>query len=187
MLFRRFKDFVMRGNVLDLAVGIVFGTIVNSLVKDVIMPPVAFLLGAVDFNDLFIVIKPGHATGGPYGTLLDAQAAGALTLNYGLFLSTIISFLIIAFVVFLVVNILSHLRKHIGKYWKKKNPEASIKFCPFCAAPLAPKDFRCPACSQTRNDLGFVQTEADVRYALVRSYDEVRHRHPALMSVEHWR
>jgi large conductance mechanosensitive channel len=148
MLFKRFRDFVMRGNVLDLAVGIVFGTIVNSLVKDVIMPPVAFLLGAVDFNDLFVVIKPGRVADGPYGTLLDAQAAGALTLNYGLFLSTIISFLIIAFIVFLVVNILSHLRKNIGKYWKNKKSDASsIKFCPFCAAPLAPKDFRCPACS----------------------------------------
>lgn len=148
-MFRRFRDFVMRGNVLDLAVGIVFGTIVNSLVKDIIMPPVSFLLGVVDFYDLFAVIKSGPVIRGPYLTLADAQSAGALTWNYGLFMSTIISFFIIACMVFAVVSALAHFRKHVNSRKSKKIPAGpAIKFCPFCAAPLPPDTLRCPACAQ---------------------------------------
>src|SRR5687768_12771840 len=100
-MFREFKAFIMRGNVLDLAVGIIigaaFGTIVKSLVDDVIMPPVGLALGNVDFTNLFVVLKEGAKAAAPYATLADARAAGAVTLNYGLFINNIVTFLIVAF------------------------------------------------------------------------------------------
>ena len=106
-MFKEFKEFAMRGNVLDMAVGIIigaaFGTIVTSLVSDIIMPPIGLLLGNVDFANLFITLKQG-ATAGPYATLADAQAASAVTINYGLFINKIISFLIVAFSVFLLIK-----------------------------------------------------------------------------------
>src|SRR5215212_8428413 len=107
-MLREFKEFAMRGNVLDMAVGIIigaaFGTIVNSLVTDVIMPPVGLALGGVDFTNLFITLREGAKTAGPYASLADAKAAGAVTLNYGLFANSIVSFLIVAFAIFMVVK-----------------------------------------------------------------------------------
>src|ERR671924_1538442 len=107
-MLKEFKAFAMRGNVLDLAVGIIiggaFGVIVKSLVDDVIMPPVGLALGNVDFANLFILLKPGAKASPPYPTLADAQAAGAVTINYGQFLNTVITFLIVAFAVFLIVR-----------------------------------------------------------------------------------
>ena len=104
-MFKEFKEFAMRGNVVDMAVGIVigaaFGTIVKSFVSDVLMPPIGLLMGGVDFSNLFAVIKEG-APAGPYAALADAQAAGAVTLNYGMFINTVISFLIVAIAVFMV-------------------------------------------------------------------------------------
>ena len=106
-MFKEFKEFAARGSVLDMAVGIIiggaFGTIVKSLVDDVIMPPVGMLLGGVDFADLFITLKEG-AEAGPYATVAEAQAAGAVTVNYGLFFNAILSFLLVAWAVFLVVK-----------------------------------------------------------------------------------
>jgi len=103
-MLKEFKEFAMRGNVVDMAVGIIigaaFGTIVKSLVADIIMPPIGLLLGNVDFSNLFVVLKQG-ATAGPYAALADAQNAGAVTINYGLFANTVISFIIVAFSVFL--------------------------------------------------------------------------------------
>lgn len=117
-MFKEFKEFAMRGNVVDMAVGIVigaaFGTIVKSFVADVLMPPIGILLGNVDFSDLFAVIKDG-ATAGPYATLEAAKQAGAVTLNYGAFLNTVISFLIIAFAVFLVIRAINKLQKQEEK------------------------------------------------------------------------
>jgi large conductance mechanosensitive channel len=107
-MLKEFKEFAMRGNVLDMAVGIIigaaFGTIVTSLVNDVIMPPVGLALGGVDFTNLFVTLRDGAKAAGPYASLADAKAAGAVTLNYGLFVNSIVSFLIVAFAVFMVVK-----------------------------------------------------------------------------------
>ena len=143
-MLKEFKEFAMRGNVLDLAVGIViggaFGTIVKSLVDDVIMPPIGLLLGNVDFADLFLLLKAGPKAAPPYATLAEAQAAGAVTINYGLFFNALIAFLIVAFAVFLVVRAANRLQP-------KEVPAATTKDCPYCrmAVPLAAT--RCPHCT----------------------------------------
>ena len=107
-MLREFKEFAMRGNVLDMAVGIIIGaafaTIVNSFVNDVIMPPIGLALGGVDFANMFVVLRDGAKAAPPYASLADAKAAGAVTLNYGVFANSIVSFLIVAFAVFMVVK-----------------------------------------------------------------------------------
>ena len=113
-MLKEFKEFAIKGNMLDMAVGIIigaaFGTIIQSLVRDVIMPPIGLLLGGVDFGDLFLTLSPGSVPG-PYATLAAAQEAGAVTINYGVFLNAVISFLIIAVSVFMVVRAFNKLRK----------------------------------------------------------------------------
>jgi large conductance mechanosensitive channel len=113
-MLKEFKEFVMRGNVVDMAVGIIigvaFGTIVQSLVNDVIMPPIGLALGNVDFSNLFTVLKEGVPPG-PYAALVEAQEAGAVTINYGAFTNTIISFLIVAFAVFLLIRRINSMKK----------------------------------------------------------------------------
>jgi len=113
-MLREFREFAMRGNVVDMAVGIIigaaFGKIVDSMVKDVIMPPIGVLLGRVDFSNLFLVIKHGAAPG-PYLTVDAAQKAGAVTLNYGMFVNNIISFVIVAFAVFILIRAINRLRR----------------------------------------------------------------------------
>lgn len=113
-MFKEFKEFAMGGNVIDMAVGIIigaaFGTIVNSLVSDIIMPPIGLLLGGIDFSNLFFVIKEG-ATVGPYGSLAAATEAGAVSINYGQFINHLISFFIVAFSIFMVVRGINRLRK----------------------------------------------------------------------------
>lgn len=115
-MFKEFKDFAMKGNVVDLAVGIIigsaFGTIVKSLVEDVIMPPIGFVLGNVDFTNLFIVIKDGDVVHGPYSSLADASKAGAVMIKYGVFANTVVSFLIVAFSVFLLIKQLNRFKKN---------------------------------------------------------------------------
>jgi len=143
-MWKEFKEFAMRGNVVDMAVGIIigaaFGTIVKSLVDDVIMPPIGFILGNVDFSEFFLVIKQGAAAG-PYASLAAAQKAGAVTLNYGQFLNTIISFLIVAFSVFLLIKGMNTMRQ-------KEEPAApTTKECPFCLTSVNLKATRCPACT----------------------------------------
>lgn len=107
-MFKEFKEFAMRGNVVDMAVGIIlggaFGIIAKTLVSDVLMPPIGLALGGVDFSNLFTVLKDGAQVAAPYATLADAQAAGAVTMNWGIFLNTVINFLIVAFAVFMVVK-----------------------------------------------------------------------------------
>ena len=121
-MLNEFKEFAVKGNMLDMAVGIIvgaaFGTVVQSLVNDVLMPPVGMLLGGVDFTDLFVTIQPGTAPG-PYATLAAAQEAGAVTVNYGLFVNSMVSFLIVAFVVFMVVRSFNRLRRQA-----EEQPEA---------------------------------------------------------------
>jgi large conductance mechanosensitive channel len=107
-MLREFKEFAMRGNVLDMAVGIIigaaFGTIVTSFVNDVIMPPIGLALGGVDFTNMFVTLREGAKAAGPYASLADAKAAGAVTLNYGIFANSIVSFLIVAFAIFMIVK-----------------------------------------------------------------------------------
>ena len=141
-----FKKFAMRGNVVDMAVGIIiggaFGTIVKSLVADVIMPPVGLLLGGVDFSDLFITLKEG-ANAGPYATLAIAQEAGAVTISYGVFINAVISFLIVAFAVFLLIRGINNMQA------AEEEPaaEPTEKDCPYCATSIAIKATRCPNCT----------------------------------------
>jgi large conductance mechanosensitive channel len=145
-VFAEFKKFIMRGNVLDLAVAVIigaaFGKIVTSFVNDIIMPPIGLLLGGVDFSNLFINLTPGKGT---FTALADAQAAGAATINYGVFLNTIIQFLIIAFCIFLVVRAANQLQE-LGK---KPAPAAApaTKECPYCTKTIPIKATRCPECT----------------------------------------
>jgi large conductance mechanosensitive channel len=145
-MLKEFKEFAMRGNVVDMAVGIIigsaFGTIVKSLVNDVIMPPVGLLVGGVDFSDLFITLKDG-ATAGPYVTLAAAQEAGAVTISYGLFLNSVISFLIVAFAVFLLVRSINRLRAQD----ETPPPEPTTKPCSHCCSEIPIKATRCPHCT----------------------------------------
>lgn len=114
-MFKEFKEFAMRGNVVDLAVGVVigaaFGKIVDSLVKDIIMPPIGLILGKVDFSNMFLTLKEGSKLAGPYETLKTAQEAGAVTLNVGLFANALVSFIIVAFAIFLVVKAINRLKR----------------------------------------------------------------------------
>ena len=146
-MLQEFKQFAMRGNVVDMAVGIIiggaFGTIVKSLVSDVIMPPIGLLLGGVDFSELFVTLKEG-ATTGPYATLASAQEAGAVIISYGLFINSVISFLIVAFSVFLLIKSLNKLQMQ-----KPVAEEVTTKECPFCLSAIALKATRCPNCTST--------------------------------------
>ncbi len=144
-MLAEFKKFVMRGNVFDMAVGIVigsaFGAIIKSLVDDVIMPPIGLLLGKVDFSNLYALLQEGKSAA-PYASLADAQAAGAVTLNYGLFINTLISFLIIAFAIFMLIRAVNRM------YVKEAPPEApSTKECPYCLTAIPIKATRCPHCT----------------------------------------
>ena len=143
-MFKEFKEFAMRGNVVDMADGIIigaaFGTIIKSLVDDVLMPPIGMLLGNVDFSNLFAVIKAGK-TAGPYLTLAEAKAAGAVTMNIGLFINTIISFLIVAFSVFLVIKPINAMKK------KEEAAPVTTKDCPYCFSSISIQATRCPQCT----------------------------------------
>lgn len=143
-MFKEFKEFAVKGNVIDLAVGVVigaaFGKIVTSLVNDLITPLIGLLLGKVDFSNLFINLSGG----GDYATLEAAKKAGQATLNYGLFLNTIIDFLIVSFSIFLVVRQLNRFKR---KQEPVKEPEKATKECPYCITSISIKATRCPHCT----------------------------------------
>jgi large conductance mechanosensitive channel len=143
-MFKEFKEFIMRGNVLDLAVAFImggaFGTIVKSLVDDVLMPPIGLALGDVDFSNLFLLLKEGAKAAPPYATLAEAKAAGAVTLNYGLFVNSIISFLIVALAVFFLVRMANRLIP-------KQAAPLTTKGCPFCRMAIPLGAVRCPECT----------------------------------------
>jgi large conductance mechanosensitive channel len=146
-MLKEFRDFAMKGNVVDMAVGIIigaaFGTIVASLVADIIMPPIGMMLGGVDFTNIFVALKDG-ATAGPYKTLADAQAAGAVTMNIGMFLNKVFSFIIVAFSVFMLVKAMNKA--------KRAEPAAApaaptTKDCPLCLSTIPLKARRCAHCA----------------------------------------
>jgi large conductance mechanosensitive channel len=139
-MLKEFKEFAMRGNVLDLAVAVIiggaFGKIITSFVNDVLMPPIGLLLGGVDFSNLFISLN-----GQSYPSLTDATAAGAPTINYGLFLNTVIDFLIVAFVIFFIVRTMNRMKK------EEPAAEPTTKECPHCFSTIPIKATRCPNCT----------------------------------------
>jgi large conductance mechanosensitive channel len=145
-MIKDFKAFIMRGNVVDLAVGVIigasFGAIVKSLVDDVIMPPIGLATGGLDFGNKFVVLKEGAKAVAPYASLADAKAAGAVTLNYGLFINQTVTFVIVAVCVFILVRMVSRLQRPPAPA-----PAPATKTCPFCATliPVAAK--RCPNCT----------------------------------------
>ena len=139
-MFKEFKEFAMRGNVLDMAVGIIigaaFGKVITSIVNDILMPPLGLVLGKVDFSNLFI-----NLSGQSFANLAQAKAAGAATINYGLFINTVIDFIIVAFVIFLLI-------KQVNRFKKQPAPAApTTKDCPFCLSAVPLKATRCAFCT----------------------------------------
>ena len=145
-MLKEFKEFAIRGNVVDMAVGIIIGaafvTIVNSLVQDVIMPPIGLLFGNIDFTNFFAVLKEGKVAG-PYASVAAAKAAGAVTMNYGVFINTIISFLIVAFAVFLLVRTINKMRRQE----EAPPPGPATKECAYCFSKIPIQATRCPNCT----------------------------------------
>jgi large conductance mechanosensitive channel len=140
-MLKEFKEFAMRGNVLDMAIGIImgaaFGKIITSLVNDIVMPPIGLLLGKVDFSNLFI-----NLSGNPYVKLAEAKAAGAATINYGLFVNTVLDFIIVAFAIFLLVKQINLMKRQ-----KEEVPVPITKECPYCFSSIPLKAMRCPHCT----------------------------------------
>ena len=151
-MIKEFREFIMRGNMLDMAVGIIiglaFGKIITSLVNDIIMPPIGLLLGNTDFTELYINLSDTT-----YASLAEAQEAGAATINYGLFLNTILDFLIVALVIFLVIRQVNRLQRK-----KEEAPPPATKPCPYCLSIIPIKATRCPECtSQLETEAGQAQ------------------------------
>jgi len=147
-LLKEFREFALRGNVMDMAVGIIigasFGTIINSLVNDILMPPIGWLLGGVDFSNNYLILKSGDP-GGPYSTLSDAQIAGAVTMNYGLFINAIISFLIVAIAMFFLIRSLNQLTAN--RQASETDPVPSTRDCPYCFNSIPIQATRCGHCT----------------------------------------
>ena len=146
-MFKEFKEFAMRGNVIDMAIGIIiggaFGPIVGSMVSDILMPPIGMALGNVDFSNLFVLIQEGSKAAAPYASLAAAKEAGAVTINYGLFINSVISFAIVAFAVFLLIKGMNSLQKK-----EEEAPaEPTEKDCPHCFTSIPIKATRCPHCT----------------------------------------
>lgn len=143
-MLKGFRDFIMRGNVMDLAVAVIIGAafikVVNSLVDDLIMPVIGLVLGKVDFTNAFLVLREGPKAAAPYATLADAKAAGAATLNYGLFISTVVTFLIVGFVVYMIVKSVTRLGP------KKVEAAPTTKDCPYCLSKIPLKATKCAFC-----------------------------------------
>jgi large conductance mechanosensitive channel len=143
-MWKDFRTFILRGNVIDLAIGVIigvaFGAVVKSLVDDVIMPPIGIATGGIDFSNKFVVLKDGAAAAGPYASVAAAKAAGATTLNYGVFVNNVVSFLIVGFCAFLLVRAVSRLIP-------AKEPPPMTKACPYCSTDIPVTATRCPNCT----------------------------------------
>ena len=160
-ILNEFKKFAMRGNVVDLAVGFTvgaaFSTIAKSLVDDIIMPVVGMLVGEVEFSDMFWLLKPGPEAPPPYVTLADAQAAGAVTVNYGLFINNIIAFVIIAVVMFFLIRGINNLEKEIEEEMglaEEDDTQPTTRKCPYCVSTIPRKATRCPQCTSELEPVG---------------------------------
>lgn len=156
-ILSEFRRFAARGNVVELAVGIIIGTaftaIVNSLVRDIFTPLLGLMTGGLNFTNLFVVLKEGANAAGPYATLADAQAAGAVTINYGVFLNALISFLLVALVCFVLIRNLQRLRDFAARHESDEASEAADavaqRECPFCIGAVSPRASRCPHCTSS--------------------------------------
>jgi large conductance mechanosensitive channel len=153
-ILSEFKKFALRGNVVDLAVGftvgVAFTTVVKSAVDDLVMPMVGLMVGRVEFSDLFFLLKPGPEISPPYTTLAEAQAAGAVTVNYGLFINNLMTFSIIALVMFGLIRLINHLEDQIEEelgLGGKQETEPDHKKCPYCLSTIPHKATRCPECT----------------------------------------
>lgn len=145
-MLKEFKEFAIKGNVVDMAVGIIigaaFGAIITSLVKDIVMPPIGLLLGDVDFANLFVLLQQGDP-GSPYASLAEAQAAGAVTINYGVFINTLISFLVVSLVIFILVRNINRLKRE-----EEAPPaEPTTQECPYCLSTISIQAVRCAYCT----------------------------------------
>ncbi len=151
-MWNEFKEFAVKGNVVDMAVGIIIGaafsTIVQSLVNDIIMPPIGLLLGGVDFSDFFLVLKEGTAPA-PYATLKAATEAGAVTISYGAFINTVISFLIVAFAIFIMIRYINKLKRTDDT----PKPPPTIKKCTYCISDISVEATRCPHCTSELSEV----------------------------------
>ena len=156
-IFSEFKKFAMRGNVMDMAVGIIIGAaftkIVDSLVKDILMPPLGLLMGKIDFANLFFVLKDGTPEA-PYASIDAAKTAGAVTLNVGFFINAIISFVIVAFAVFILIKIMNTLREKLERKEEETAAaaEPTTKKCPYCDSEISIKAVKCPHCTSDLED-----------------------------------
>ncbi len=149
-----FRKFALRGSFLDLAIGFTVGaaftSVVKSLVNDILMPPIGLALGQADFSDLFLVLREGTAQPGPYATLAQAQAAGAVTVNFGVFVNNLVAFLTVAACMFILVRFVNELDERLERELGRKKAapgEPSEKKCPFCLSTIPYRAARCPACT----------------------------------------
>lgn len=165
-----FKKFALRGNIMDLAIGFTVGaaftTVARSLVDDLIMPVVGLITGGAEFQDLFLVLREG-AAGGPYRTLAEAQAAGAVTFNYGLFINSVLVFLIVALVMFAIIRLIARLDAELEEEaaQQKAGPEEPAnKKCPYCLSTIAYKATRCPNCTSSLDTVtGYTEVHGETR------------------------
>jgi len=149
-MLKEFREFAVKGNAVDMAVGIIigsaFGAIVNSLVTDIITPPIAVVMGSVDFSNQFFILKDTNGTGA-YHTLAEAKKAGAVTLNYGVFINSFINFLIVAFATFFLVRFVNKLRRGIETEKPLETAAPTTKICPFCKSEIHIEASKCPHCT----------------------------------------
>lgn len=170
-----FKKFALRGNLMDMAVGFTvgaaFSTIAKSLVDNIIMPPVGLAIGKADFSDFYVLLRAGAKIPPPYATLAKAQAAGAVTLNYGLFINSVIAFLLVALAMFVIIRLFNKLDKSLEHSFlvppKDEGSDPENKKCPFCVSVVSFKAVRCPQCTSDLSDEKKILNESKVGQELV--------------------